>query len=40
MEERVDTCECVSAVSVYMASNVGSVVNKELENVCKEAFVT
>jgi hypothetical protein len=44
LEERVDTCVCVcvamSVVSVDMTSNVGSVVNNEPENVCKEAFVT
>lgn len=38
----MDTCVCraMSVVSVDIASNVGSVVASELENVCKEAFVT
>ena len=40
----VCVCLCVyiamSVVSVDMTSNVESVVNNELENVCKEAFVT
>jgi len=30
----------MSVVSVDMTSNVGSLVNNELENVCKKAFVT